>query len=141
MRSYFLNTFIRPLGLTIGAVALVLIAPCYAGGTDPASATGACDSARGKQVFNKCRACHTTDPGVHMMGPSLAGIYGGIAGSSDGFNYTPAMQQAEFTWDDEKLNGFLENPMRFLPGNAMPFGGIKDASEREALICFLQTAK
>lgn len=119
----------------------VLIALPFASFATHAAEENTCDMARGQQVFNKCRACHTTQAGVNMMGPSLAGIYGSTAGAVKGFRYSPAMQQSGLIWDESTLHGFLASPMTYLPGNAMPFGGIKDASERAALICFMQNPK
>lgn len=35
------------------------------------------------------------------------------------------------------LNAFLKNPQGFIPGTVMPFGGIQNAGERAALVCYL----
>jgi cytochrome c len=55
--------------------------------------------------------------------------------------YSPAMEGADFTWSDETLSAFLENPMQYLPGTTMPFGGIKKPEQRQALNCYLKTAE
>jgi len=100
-----------------------------------------CDIEAGKKVFNKCAACHSLEPGQHMMGPSLSGLMGRQVGTAEGFLYSPAMEDADFTWNDETLSAFLESPMQYLPGTTMPFGGLKKAEQREALNCYLKTGQ
>ena len=39
------------------------------------------DPAAGRQIFRKCQACHSLDPGKNLVGPSLAGIIGKKAGA------------------------------------------------------------
>jgi nitrite reductase (NO-forming) len=62
------------------------------------------DPAAGRQVFRKCQACHSLDPGKAMLGPSLAGIMGRKAGSLPNYNYSTAMKQANISWDVKKLD-------------------------------------
>jgi nitrite reductase (NO-forming) len=38
------------------------------------------DAATGKQVFRKCQACHSMEPGKNLLGPSLAGVINRKAG-------------------------------------------------------------
>jgi cytochrome c2 len=46
------------------------------------SARAAGDVVAGKQVFaTTCGACHSTEPGVNKIGPSLARIFGSKSGS------------------------------------------------------------
>src|SRR5579862_1708756 len=81
------------------------------------------DVAGGKQIFALCSVCHSTD-GTNGVGPSLQGIVGRKAGSSAGFHYSRAMKAANITWDDEKLDNYLTDPQRVVPGNIMPFSGL-----------------
>jgi cytochrome c len=56
------------------------------------------DSAAGQQFFTThCGACHATEPGVNKIGPSLAGVVGRKSGSAPGFNYSPALKEANIT--------------------------------------------
>ena len=96
------------------------------------------DAAAGETVFNQCRACHTVDAGVNRMGPSLAGIIGGGAGTVDGFNYTDANANSGITWSPEKMFQYLENPRRVIPGTRMAYVGLKDGQDRADLIAYLQ---
>ena len=97
-----------------------------------------CDAEAGKKQFNKCVACHSVEPGVQLMGPSLHGLFGRQVGSVQGFQYSEAMSSAGFQWTPERLSAFLANPMQDMPGTVMPFGGIRKAEQREALNCYLQ---
>ena len=100
-----------------------------------------CDIEAGKKAFNKCVACHSMEPGQHMMGPSLHGLMGREVGTAEGFVYSPAMEEADFTWTEETLSAFLESPMQYVPGTTMPFGGIKKPEQRQALNCYLTSGQ
>jgi cytochrome c len=76
-----------------------------------------------------------------MTGPSLANLWGRKAGSLTSFErYSDALKSSEIIWDDRSLNTWLTNPQQMVPGNDMPFGGIKDASVRADLLAFLKEA-
>ena len=96
-----------------------------------------CDAALGEQVFEKCSACHSLVAGQHVMGPSLNGLNGRKAGTVDGFNFSSALRDSAIVWNDVTLNEFLKSPKSFIPGTVMPFGGIRNATERAALVCYL----
>lgn len=51
--------------------------------TDFASAASEDDGAR---AFRPCAACHSLEPGRHLTGPSLAGLFGRKAGTIEGFS-------------------------------------------------------
>ena len=97
-----------------------------------------CDVEAGKKQFNKCVACHSVEPGVQLMGPSLHGLMGREVGSLDDFPFSEAMVTADFIWTEETLDAFIENPMQYLPGTVMPFGGIRKANQRDALVCYIK---
>ena len=97
-----------------------------------------CDAEAGRKQFNKCVACHSVEPGVQLMGPSLHGLFGRQVGSVEGFQFSDAMSSAGFQWTPERLSKFLANPMQDMPGTVMPFGGIRKEEQREALNCYLQ---
>jgi nitrite reductase (NO-forming) len=95
------------------------------------------DAAAGRQVFRKCQACHSLEPGKNMLGPSLGGLMGRKAGSEAGYNYSPAMKQANITWDTKTLDAYLADPQKNVPGNKMPFPGLKTDHDRADIIAFL----
>lgn len=99
----------------------------------------AADLDNGRRVFARCRACHTlTEGGPNMTGPNLHGVFGRQAGGKEEYNYSPALREAGFAWDAERLDHWLENPREFLKGNKMSFAGIRDAQDRRDVIAFLK---
>jgi nitrite reductase (NO-forming) len=98
------------------------------------------DADAGRQVFKKCQACHSLEPGKTILGPSLAGIIGRKSASDTNFNYSPAMKQAGLTWDLATLDAYLADPAKVIPGNRMPFPGLKTDHDRKDVIAFLAGA-
>lgn len=102
------------------------------------------DAAAGQRVFNQCRACHTLEPGKHMLGPSLHGIVGKKAGTVEGFrNYSPALQKSDVVWTEENIAKYMMDPKGFIPGNRMVFVGLKRPEDIQNVIAFIkqQSAK
>ncbi|MCO5132519.1 MAG: copper-containing nitrite reductase [Xanthobacteraceae bacterium] len=95
------------------------------------------DAAHGRQVFKKCQACHSMQPGKNLLGPSLAGIVGTKAGEVPNYSFSNAMKQSGITWTPEKLDAYLKDPQKVVPGNKMPFPGLKTDSDRTDVIAFL----
>jgi nitrite reductase (NO-forming) len=95
------------------------------------------DAATGKLVFRKCQACHSLESGKNGLGPSLAGLIGKKASSVPNYNYSPAMKGSNITWDVGTLDAYLSDPQKLVPGNKMPFPGLKTENERNAVIAFL----
>ena len=73
-----------------------------------------------------------------MTGPNLYGVFGREAGGHPDYNYSTAVKQADFTWNAERLDHWLENPRTFLKGTKMSFAGIPDATDRRDVIAFLK---
>ena len=105
-----------------------------------ASAFAAGDAAKGKKVFNKCRACHTLEAGKDRIGPSLHGIIGRPAGSVESFQskYSDAMKNSGVTWTEENLDHYLTKPKDFIPGNKMQFVGLRKEDDRQDVIAYLK---
>ena len=96
------------------------------------------DLENGRAVFARCRSCHTIVPGgSNMTGPNLNGVIGRVAGTHAGFNYSPALKSAGFTWDGDKIEHWLENPRTFLAGNKMSFPGLPDATDRRDVVAYI----
>ena len=98
------------------------------------------DAAAGRLVFRKCQACHSMEPGKTLLGPSLAGILGRTAGADANYNYSPAMKQANVVWDAKSLDAYLADPQKVVPGNKMPFPGLKTEQDRADVIAFFAGA-
>src|SRR6185437_1991299 len=75
------------------------------------------DAAAGHQVFRKCQACHSIEPGKNGLGPSLAGIVGEKAAAVPGYSFSPAMKASNLTWDAATLDAYLTDPQKVVPGN------------------------
>ena len=105
--------------------------------TAAAATPGGGDAAAGRLVYRKCQACHSMDAGKNMLGPSLAGIRGRKAGAEPGYNYSAAMKQSGLVWDDKTLDAYLADPQKLVPGNKMPFPGLKTDHDRADIIAYL----
>jgi cytochrome c len=102
-----------------------------------AQATG--NAEEGARVFRACSVCHSLTPGRHMLGPSLAGVWGRKAGTAPGFTrYSEALKTSGVIWNAETLDAWLTDPARFIPNNRMTFPGIDDAAARGDLIAYLR---
>ena len=108
--------------------------------TVAARAQGVGDAERGAQVFTQCKICHSLEAGKNMVGPSLHGLIGRKAGSVPGYAYSPAMKNANVTWNDDTLSKYLADPKAFVPGDKMVFLGIKDPSKLGDLLAYLNQA-
>lgn len=99
------------------------------------------DVRRGAAVYRACVACHSLEPGVHLTGPSLAGLWGKKTASvADYPRYSKALKAQAFFWDETSLNAWIAGPDDFVKGSAMTFGGIKNDKARADLIAFLKLA-
>lgn len=88
----------------------------------PALADG--DAAKGAQVFNKCKACHSIvkDDGTDVVkggkiGPNLYGVIGRKAGTEAGFNYGPGLKELGekgVVWDQALVAEYVKNPTAFV---------------------------
>jgi len=92
----------------------------------------------GRRVFAQCRSCHVIQAGApHRVGPNLHAVFGREVGTAEGFTYSQAVQDADFIWDADHLEHWLQNPQTFLPGNRMAFAGVRDETQRRDLIAYL----
>ncbi|HEX4586325.1 MAG TPA: cytochrome c family protein [Burkholderiaceae bacterium] len=107
-----------------------------------AAAHAAGDPARGADLFQQnCAACHSKEPGQHLVGPSLFSIVGRAAGSIAGFSYSAAMKRSGIVWTADRLMAYLKEPRRYLPGVKMMFPGLPDQRDREHVVAFLATLR
>ena len=93
----------------------------------------------GQQAFNNaCRTCHMVREGDNRLGPNLYRVVGRKAGSLPDYAFSSAMKEADFVWDEQKLDRFIANPDEVVPGNNMkPFGGLPSSDDRKKIIAFL----
>lgn len=119
----------------LGAAGVIVMA-----GTLPAWAAG--NPAAGAVMFNRCSICHSNTRGASSrMGPNLFGVVGRRAGSYPGYDYSPALKKAGFVWTEAKLQSWLADPQKVVPGNNMPIAGIANPQQRADLAAYLATLR
>lgn len=128
--------------LLVALLALLAVAPmAQAVAAEPVSPhLATADLAVGKKEARKCRACHTLDRKAAVrFGPPLWNIVNRPVATIKGFAYSKSMKKLGGIWDYERLNAFLSDPNSVAPKSRMRFTGIKELSERAALILYLRS--
>jgi len=99
-------------------------------------ADAAPDAVHGQELFTqRCTACHALDH--NKTGPMLGGVVGRAAGSVAGYLYSPALKTVALTWSADKLDDWLTDPQKLVPGARMPVR-VLDAPSRRDIIAYLQ---
>ena len=101
------------------------------------------DAAEGKTIFGRtCAACHENKAsGPRRLGPTLFGVVGRHSGSVEGYRYSEANKKSGITWTPQELDVYLKNPRGTVPGTLMAFAGLKNDTERQNVIAYLETLK
>ena len=118
----------------------VLLAWFALGATDALARLHDGDPSKGEWKFWTCAGCHSLRPRENRIGPSLAGLFGSIAGTASGFRYSAALRGSDVVWNEETLEAWLENPRKSIAGNRMTYSGLRKARWRADLIAFLKKA-
>lgn len=108
-----------------------------------ASAAWAGDAKKGANIFaEECGDCHSLTSGKNKKGPSLNGVLGRKAGSIGEFSgYSDAMRQAGIVWSPEKIDAYIAQPRKVVPGGKMKYDGLDDAGARSDVIAYLMSIK
>lgn len=101
------------------------------------------DLKRGADVFSEqCAECHSVRDGKHKKGPSVFGVVGRKAASLPGFEFSDALRNSGWVWDNDRLNFYLSQPAKKAnPGGKMKYDGLSDAKDLANLIAYLGTVK
>jgi cytochrome c len=118
----------RSAGVLFSAAALIVFS---------AHSASATDVVHGKQIFETCAACHTERSDA--IGPSLKGVVGRESATVEGFRYSGPMRRANLVWDDPNLRQFISDPQAKVPGNRMPFSGLREPRDIDDVIAYLKT--
>ena len=101
------------------------------------------DAAKGKRIFNKCKACHAVgDNAANKIGPVLNGIVGAAAGQNADFSYSDAMIAAAeggLVWDEATLVAFLTKPGDVVDGTKIAFAGLRKEQDIADVTAYLAT--
>lgn len=96
--------------------------------------------AQAEDAWFLCSGCHSViadEPS--FIGPNLHGVFGREAGALDDFDYSETMAQSGIVWTEDNLRAFISDPAAFMPNNNMPFDGISDPAEVDALVDYLKS--
>jgi cytochrome c len=120
------------------ALRTVLIAVFAASGAGVAAAQ---TPASGETLFRqRCGSCHTVQPNVHRMGPSLHGVVGRRAAAAQGYRYSAGLSGWGQSWTAANLERYLADPRETVPGTRMSIAP-PPAAQRAAIIRYLQTQR
>ena len=96
------------------------------------------DPGNGARLFAQCQACHALEPDLNLVGPTLHNLIGRPAGQIEGFRYSKANAESGYSWTEEILFDYLENPRRYMPGTRMTYVGMRRPTDRADLIAYLR---
>lgn len=100
----------------------------------------AADADKGRQTAQVCTSCHTFEQGGQdRMGPNLWGVVGRKVASHPGFAYSGALAAQGGAWTYERLDHWLTNPPKAVPGTKMAFAGLHKPEDRANVLAFLRT--
>jgi cytochrome c len=107
------------------------------------AAWAAGDARKGADVFaEECGDCHSVVPGKNKKGPTLHGVIGRKSGSIGEFSgYSDAINQVGITWTPEKIDAYITQPRKVVPGGKMKYDGLEDATARANVIAYLLSLK
>lgn len=95
---------------------------------------------RGENLTGQCKSCHTLGDGEpNRIGPNLHDLFGRPSASHPGFDYSDAMKAHNVTWSYLTLNEFLASPGSVVRGTKMTFAGLRQATDRMAVIAYLRS--
>lgn len=95
----------------------------------------------GEALFVKqCGVCHSLNPAEHRQGPTLHGVMGRKAGKVEGFTYSPGLANADWMWDEARLDAWLTEPHDVIPDTFMMYKQA-DPAIRAVVIKYLMAQK
>lgn len=110
----------------LALISTVILSGCLSEPTTPA------------ELFkSKCATCHSLKAGQHKIGPSLHGIFGRKAGSTDYTKYK-ALKDVDFIWDDITLDAWITDPKKYLGKPTAMTVKMKKKEQRQMILDYLK---
>jgi cytochrome c len=99
------------------------------------------DPLPGEAAFTRqCGSCHVVAARPEpRQGPNLYGVVGRQAGKLKGFAYSKALAKAKFAWSKDKLDAWLADTAKLVPGSTMNYRQ-PDPALRTSIIDYLEAA-
>jgi len=94
--------------------------------------------ATGAKLYQACMGCHSLDD--NDVGPRHRGVVGRHAGAVPGYDYSPALRKSGLVWTPARLDQWLTNPQKLVPGAKMYFS-VARPQDRADIIAYLATQK
>lgn len=89
----------------------------------------------------ECGDCHSTKEGKAKKGPPLVGINGRKAGAIGDFACSDAMLQSGISRTPEKIDAYIAQPRKVVPGGKMKYDGLADAAALADVIAYVLSLK
>ena len=126
------------------AIATLAVAACQSTGSRTEAVRPSPEQAMiaaGRQVFDRCKACHSEKPGQNTFGPQLQGVVGRRAGSLPRFSYSQEMANSDLVWTEDNLRRWISDNTLVMPLTRMRHVSITDPAEQDYLIAFLRSLR
>lgn len=95
----------------------------------------------GETLYIACAGCHTRAPDApHGVGPNLHDLDGRPAGSLADFAYSPALAEADLTWNRGTLTAWIVGGETMVPGTWMLYHNALTPEEVQRLVDWLLDA-
>ena len=102
----------------------------------PAALAG--NPAQGAKLYQACMGCHSLDS--NEVGPRHRGVVGRAAGTVPGYAYSAALRNSKIVWTPARINRWLTNPQKLVPGAKM-FFSVAKPQDRADIIAYLAQQK
>lgn len=94
--------------------------------------------AQGAKLYQACMGCHSLDS--NEVGPRHRGVIGRAAGTVPGYAYSAALKNSKIVWTPAKIDRWLTNPQKLVPGAKM-FFSVAKPQDRADIIAYLAQQK
>jgi cytochrome c len=133
-RARIARSLLRAVLIVVPIAALVIVFALAAG-------SALADPLPGEALFVKnCGTCHVVSATPEQrQGPNLHGVIGRQAGKLPGFTYSKALARAKFAWTPEKIDAWMTDPAKLVPGSIMMYRQA-DPAVRASIIDYLKAA-